>query len=221
MLKNQNKSMVTNVSSKTVARIAGAFYLAFILCAVGSDLIAHIGFGDAEKIIQTLTANPALFQVGFVISLLSAFFFFMAAWTLYVLLKPVNKNLALLFLLLNLIGVAIQCVGMLPLYAAILSVGNINPETYLFVNLFKNSVVMAQIFFGTWLFPLGYLVYKSTFLPKTLGIILIVDGFAILIWFFQAYLLPDYSWITYPGLVVSFVAEFGLALWLLIKGVRT
>jgi len=212
--------MIKDMLPKTVARIAGAFYLAFILSAIVSNLIAQVGFGDATKIIETLTANPAFFRVGFVISLLSAFFFFMAAWFLFVLLKSVNKNLALLFLLLNLIGVTIQCVGMLPLYAAVLSVGNINPETYLFVNLFKNSVVMAQLFFGTWLFPLGYLVYTSKFLPKTLGTILIVDGFAILIWFFQAYLLPDYSWITYPGLAVSFAAEFGLALWLLIKGVK-
>jgi hypothetical protein len=211
---------VADLSRKQVARIAGVFYLAYILASIIADAIAHIGFGDAPKIIQTLTSNPDLFKIGFVISLISAFFFFMAAWSLYVLLKPINKSLALLFLLLNLIGVTIQCFGMLPLYAAILSVGNINAETYLFVNLFKNSVIMAQLFFGTWLFPLGYVVYKSKFLPKFLGILLIIDGFAEMIWFLQAYLLPNYPQIHYPGLVVSFAAEFGLTLWLLIKGVK-
>jgi hypothetical protein len=206
--------------NKKIAKIAGAFYLLFILSSIIADLITHIGFGDATKIIQTLTTNPSLFRIGFVISLLSAFFFFMAAWSLYVLLKPVNKNLALLFLLLNLIGVVIQCVGMLPLYAAILSVGNIDPTIFIFVKLFKNSVVMAQLFFGVWLFPLGYLVYKSKFIPKTLGILLILDGFAVLIYFLQMYLLPDYPRIHYPGLLISFAAEFGLTLWLLIKGVK-
>lgn len=215
------RDTVLGLSPKIVARFAGAFYLAFILSSIIADAIAHIGFGDATKIIQTLTSNPDLFRVGFVISLLSAFFFFMAAWFLYILLKPINKNLALLFLLLNLIGVTIQCVGMLPLYAAILSVGNISPQTFLFVNLSKNSLIMAQLFFGTWLFPLGYLVFKSKFLPKILGILLIIDGFAVLIWFFQVYLLPDYPQIAYPGLVVSFVAEFGLTLWLLFKGIDT
>jgi hypothetical protein len=214
-------NIVADLSPKKIARFAGAFYLAYILASVIADLISHIGFGDAAKIIQTLTANPALFRVGFVISLVSAFLFFMAAWFLYVLLKHVHKDLALLFMLLNLIGVAIQCVGMLPLYAAVLSVGHITAQTYLFVDIFKNSVIMAQLFFGTWLFPLGYLVYKSRFLPKVLGIILIADGFAVLIWFFQAYLLPAYPQIHMPGLVVSFLAEFGLTLWLLIKGVKT
>ncbi len=207
-------------SNKTIARFAGAFYLAYILASVIADLIAHVGFGDAPKIIQTLTANPAMFRVGFVISLVSALFFFLAAWGLYVLLRPVNKDLALLFMALNLIGVTIQCAGMLPLYAAIASVGHISSETYIFVDVFKNSVVMAQLFFGTWLFPLGYLVYKSKYIPKTLGVLLIVDGFAVLVWFFQAYLLPAYPQIHMPGLVVSFFAEVGLALWLLIMGAR-
>jgi hypothetical protein len=213
--------MKISMTSKQVARIAGAFYLAYIFASIVADLIAHIGFGDAVKIVQTLTDDPSLFRVGFVISLVSAFLFFMAAWSLYVLLKSVNKSLALLFLMLNLIGVSIQCAGMLPLYAALLSANNINPQTYLFVDVFKSSVIMAQLFFGTWLFPLGYLVYKSKFMPRILGIILILDGFAVLIWFFQSYLLPEYPQIHYPGLVVSFIAEFGLALWLLIKGIKT
>ena len=208
-------------SNKKIARVAGAFYLAYILASVIADKIAHLGFGNAEEITQSLTANPFMFRVGFVISLVSAFFFFMAAWSLYVLLKSVNKNLALLFLLLNLIGVTIQCFGMLPLYAAVLSVNNINNTTTLYVNLFKNSVIMAQLFFGTWLFPLGYLVYMSKLLPKFLGIILLADGVAVIIWFLQEYLLPNSPQIHAPGLVVSAIAEIGLTLWLLIKGVKS
>jgi hypothetical protein len=53
---------------------------------------------------------------------------------------------------------------------------------------------------GTWLFPLGYLVYKSRFLPRLLGVLLMLDGIGVLIWFLQALLLPDYRAITYPGL---------------------
>ncbi len=90
---------------------------------------------------------------------------------------------------------------------------------YIALNLYKLSFVTAQLFFGTWLFPLGYLVYKSGFLPKFLGVLLILDGFAIVFWFFQAILLPDYPAISYPGMALSFVAEVGLGLWLLIKGV--
>ena len=91
---------------------------------------------------------------------------------------------------------------------------------YLSINVYKAGWVTAQLFFGTWLFPLGYLVYKSGFLPRFLGVLLVLDGFAVLIWFLQALLLPAYPAIHYPGLALSFVAELGLALWLLVKGVK-
>ena len=96
----------------------------------------------------------------------------MAAWGLYVLLRPVNKNLALLFLLLNAVGVAIQGASMLWLVSAMLqgdvtshmqahSAAQLEGLAYLSINVYKMGLVTAQLFFGTWLFPLGYLVYKS------------------------------------------------------------
>jgi len=87
-------------------------------------------------------------------------------------------------------------------------------------NLYENGFSIAQLFFGTWLLPLGYLVYKSGFLPKLLGILLIIDCFAILIWFFQFFLLPGYEVISYPCLAVSVIAEFSLCGWLLVKGAK-
>jgi len=91
---------------------------------------------------------------------------------------------------------------------------------YLSIDVYKTGFVTAQLFFGAWLFPLGYLVYKSGFLPRFLGVLLVLDGIAVLIWFLQALLLPDYPALRYPGIVVSFLAEVGLALWLLVKGVK-
>jgi hypothetical protein len=91
---------------------------------------------------------------------------------------------------------------------------------YLSINAYKLGFVTAQLFFATWLFPLGYLVYKSGILPRFLGVLLVLDGIAVVIWFLQALLLPDYPAIRTPGLAVSFVAELGLGLWLLVKGVR-
>jgi len=69
--------------------------------------------------------------------------------------------------------------------------------------------------------PWALLVIKSRFLPRLLGILLILDGFAEMIWFIQALLLPAYPAIKVPGTVVSLLAEVGLALWLLIKGVSS
>jgi hypothetical protein len=155
----------------------------------------------------------------------------MAAWGLYVLLRAVNEHLALLFLLLNAVGVAIQCASMFPLISAMLlgdgssrmqaySAAQLEGLAYLSINLYKTGFVTAQLFFGAWLFPLGYLVYKSGSIPRFLGVLLILDGFGVLLWFLQGLLLPAYHAISYPGLAVSFVAEVGLALWLLVKGVK-
>ena len=171
------------------------------------------------------------FRLGLVVALSSGFLFLMTAWGLYVLLRRVNKNLALLFLLLNTVGVAIRCASMLSLVSAVLqgdvashmqafSAAQLEGLAYLSINVYKTGFVTAQLFFGTWLFPLGYLVYKSRFLPRFLGVLLMLDGVAVLIWFLQALLLPDYPAIRYPGLAVSFVAEVGLALWLLVMGAK-
>ena len=69
----------------------------------------------------------------------------------------------------------------------------------LFLNLYTNGFMIAQIFYGTWLLPLGYLVFKSGFLPRILGILLIIDFLAVLIWFFQFFLFPGYEVITISG----------------------
>ena len=180
---------------------------------------------------NNILSSQSLFRVGFMSELLSAMFFVLAAWALYVLLKPVNKNLALLFLLLNLGGVAIECINALNLFTALQLFGGANYLSVFqtdqlqamamsFLNSYTNGFMIAQLFFGTWLLPLGYLVYKSRFLPRLLGILLILDFFGVMIWFFQFFLFPGYEILSYPGLAVSFVAEISLSLWLLIKGVK-
>jgi len=218
-------------TNKKTARIAGFFYLMFIATSILADRFASIGFGDAAAIVNKIMAQVLLFRTGFVIGLLSALFFLLAAWALYVLLKPVNENLALLFLLLNLVGVAVQCFSMLPLLGAqliysgadtlkVFPTAQLQGLAVLLTNLYKSGFIIAQLFYGTWLLPLGYLVYKSGFLPRILGILLIIDFFAVMIWFFQFFLFPGYEVILYPCWVVSFIAELGLTLWLLIMGAK-
>ena len=214
-----------------VARITGGFYLGFIVASVLAGTLGHIGLGTAQQVYQAIVTNTSSFRLGLVIAFISAFLFLLSAWGLYVLLRPVNKDLALLFFLLNTVGVAIQCASMIPLVSALLqgdaasrmqaySPAQLEGLALLSINVYQTGFVTAQLFFGTWLFPLGYLVYKSEILPRFLGVLLLLDGIGVLIWFFQALLLPAYPAIRYPGLAVSFIAEVGLALWLLIKGVK-
>ncbi len=217
-------------SRKKDARRAGILYLAFVITCIFAGVVRSrlIVLGDASKTAELLKNSIWLFRISIVADLTSAVLFLLAAWALYVLLKPVNKNLAMLFLLLNATGVAVQCLSLLFLFAPTLVNGSadlqkaLQPEqldalNLLFLNLHKSGFMIAQIFYGTWLFPLGFLVHKSGFLPKWLGVLLMADCVGVLIWFFQFFLLSGYDVISYPGLAVSIIAEFSLALWLIIR----
>jgi hypothetical protein len=214
-----------------LARITGGLYLTYVLASVFAGVLGSIGLGTVPQISQAILTDPGSFRLGLVIALISGCLFLVVAWGLYVILRPVNRDLALLFLALNAVGVAIQGAAFLSLVSALLqadaashmeaySAAQLEGLAYLSIGVYKAGWVTAQLFFGAWLFPLGYLVYKSGILPRWLGVLLVLDGVAVMIWFLQALLLPDYPAIRYPGLVVSFVAEVGLALWLLVKGVK-
>lgn len=221
-------------SPNKIARMAGFFYLAFFVTFFLAGSGAHatfVGPDNAAAIAESIVTSESLFRLGFVSFVLSAMFFFLSAWALYVLLRPVNQDLALLVVLLNLCGVAIKCASLLgelstllllsnPDYSSPFDANQLQALAALFLNVFGSGFMIAQIFFAAWLLPLGYLVYKSGFLPRILGILLILDFFAILIWFVQFFLFPAYEAISYPGLALSFVAEGSLCLWLLVKGVN-
>ena len=219
---------------KKDARLAGFFYLVYFVLFFLADNGVHstsVGTGDTAEVASKITTSEWLFHIGFVSFLFAAAFFLLAAWALYRLLKVVDHDLALLFLLLNLAGVSIKCVSLLCELAAMLLLSSVEllkafqadqlqAMATLFLDLYKNGFMIANIFFGVWLFPLGYLVYKSGFLPKILGILLLLDGVAILVWFFQVFFFPAYEFISYPLLAESFIAEASLCLWLLFMGIR-
>lgn len=209
--------MKTKTKHRTFARITGAVFLAYFACMILSDVLGRIGFGAPEVVYRIILDTPRRFNFAIVLSLVSSFLFLATAWGLYRLFKPTHADLAAAFLILNAVGTAIHCASLLPLMAAFRLT---EPEALIAVGVYKSGFASAQLFFGTWLFPLGYLVRKSGILPRILGILLILDGLGVLIWFFQSFLLPDLRVIIYPGLVASFVAEFSLALWLLLRGVR-
>jgi hypothetical protein len=211
--------------------MAGLFYLIYILASIIADLFGNFVFADASATVNHIMTHPLQFRIGVVISMFAYVLFLLAAWYLYNLLKSVNKNSALLFLLLNLGGFAILVYSHLNLissltllsgvdYLEVFQPDQLQAQATFFINAYHNGSTIAQIPFAVWLLPLGYLVFKSGFLPKILGVLLIVDCFTLLISVLQHSLLPNCVVISYPAWVVGFVAEFGLALWLLIKGVK-
>ncbi len=218
-------------SRGTVARWAGGLYLAYILANVLASRVGDIGLSDAEALRATITGDESRFRWGLVAALGSALLFVLTAWALYVLLRPVDEPLALLLLVLNAVGVAVQCASYLPLLAVLaqadsavnvhaLSAPQLDALALLSVSTYRVGFVMAQVFFAAWLFPLGWLVLRCGFLPRFLGWLLLVDGVAVIIWFLQVFLAPGHPAVSYPSWAVGFIAELGLALWLLVKGVK-
>jgi hypothetical protein len=222
-------------TNKKTARMAGFLYLLYILVSIFADVLGRsklIVLGDAATTARNIIESAWQFRIGFVVDLVAALLFLLTAWALYVLLKQVNENLALLFLLLNLVGVAVWCVSDLFLitsqlllsgadYLKVFQTDQLQALAMLFLNIYKNGFSgIAQIFFSAWLFPLGYLVFKSGFLPKILGIILMVECFGWLMYPIQFFLFPGNEVLTYLSSAVGFIGEFSLALWLLIMGAK-
>jgi hypothetical protein len=97
-------------------------------------------------------------------------------------------------------------------YLQVFQTDQLQALAMLFLNLYQIGFMISQIIMNLWLFPLGYLVFKSGFLPRILGILLIIDGFGMLIWLFQFFFFPGYKTISYQFLAVSFIAEVSLCL---------
>lgn len=222
-----------NALNKT-ARIAGLLYLIYIAIHISADVIGRsriIVYGNAAATAENIMASAWKFRIGFMLDLFAAALFLLTAWALYRLLKPVNEDLALLFLLLNMSGVVIQCASdfFLPAsqfllsgadYTKALRIDQLQALAMSFLYLYKNGFMIAQIFYGAWLFPLGCAVFKSGFLPRILGVVLMVHCCTWLMTSLQFFLFPAFTAITYVSYPLGLIAELGLTLWLLIMGAK-
>jgi hypothetical protein len=212
------------------ARLAGLLYLAlaalsaFGLVYVPSMLIVP---GDAAATANNIVTSESLFRLGFVSDLVAFTVNIFVALLLYKLLKPVNRGIASLMVILILMGLAIGMLNELNQFAALLILGSDHLTAFtaaqsqalasLFLDLYEHGFTIAHIFWGLWLFPMGYLVFKSGFLPKVIGVLLIVAGLGYLTDFTLFFLFPD---ITVTVSDFTFVGEVVLILWLLIRGVN-
>lgn len=230
---DEKESNIMNTHKQT-ARMAGILYLVYMVFHIVAGAIGRnrlFVFGDAAATAQNIMASELQFRISLMVDLLGAVLFVLAAWALYVLLKPVNKNIALLFLLLNMGGVTVYSINLVNQVAALLLLSSTDylgvfqtdqqqALAMLSLYIYSNGYMIAQIFFGAWVFPLGYLVFKSGFLPRILGVVLMIHCFTWLSYVLLFFLFPDFTAITYVSWLLGFIAEFGLTLWLLIMGAR-
>ena len=186
-------------ANKKTARMAGFLYLTYFVIHIFADVFGRskiIVFGDAAVTAQNILASEWQFRVG-IMSDLGAV-----------------QSFSDLFLF------ASQLVLNGADYLKVFQTDQLQALAMLFLYLYKNGFMIAQIFDGAWLFPLGYLVFKSGFLPKLLGIVLMVHCATWLMTSLQFFLFPGFDAITYVSYPLGFIAEFGLTLWLLIMGVK-
>ncbi len=217
------------MSIKNLARVGGVLYLAVAVAGGFSEYVrtSNTVAGDAAATAANLAAHATLFQVAFAADLADLPLFLAVGIILYVVLRPVNAPLALAMLVLNAVSVPIQAINMLSHAGALLAATNGSfgvggPDAVLFLlDIRRIGYLIAQIFFGLYLLPLGYLVYRSGSFPRALGLILMagaagyVGGVAAS---FAATGLES-GVATYFGLIGG-LAELVFLLWLVVKGVR-
>src|ERR1700720_4981737 len=202
-----NKRRADMKSTKKKARIAGVLYLVngvtgfFSIIHVPSRLMVS---GNATATANNILASERLFRLGIVSELICAVEFIFLLWVLYRLLGGVNKTHASLMVILGLLQIPIMFVNVLNEIAALallrgadfLSVFDLSQRQALAMqclNLHGEGFVVAGIFWGLWLFPFGVLLFRSGFLPRILGVLLIAAGFGYLADSLTSLLLPSYE----------------------------
>lgn len=223
------------MSKNQLARLAGALYLILAVSGGFSQLYVRTNVkvaGDAAATAENIRASETLFRVGFVTDLVNIACFILVAFALYVLLSPVDQKLAAAFVVFNAISVAVMGLNMLnhagalvvatdPTYAAALGAASADALALLFLELHGHGYLIAQIFFGLWLLPLGYLVYRSGYFPRALGVLLMVGCFSYLADLVAIYLSPSFESSLSGYLVLpAALAEISFLLWLLVKGAK-
>jgi hypothetical protein len=223
-------------SPKRLARIAGFLYLLVgIFGGFAEGFVDPKMYvaGNAAATAGNVVANSGLVRLGVVAHLLDATFFVFLAMTLYILLQHVNKSVARAMLVLVALAVGIISLNAVfqfeglrvatdSAYAAAFGAAGSNALVLLLLDIQHYGTFSAQVFFGLWLVPLGYLAYKSSRLfPKWLGVVLIVGGVSYLVDLLAAFLAPDLSQTIHALIPIpTAFAEISMLLYLLVVGVK-
>jgi hypothetical protein len=216
------------ISPLVRARVAGSLYLIANLFAPFTLLYLPSRFivrGDAAGTANNVIASESL-RLGIVGNLFTFIANIFLALALYQLLKVVNKNMAALMVILFLVGVPIAMLNELTQLAILQLLGGadylsayptdqLQALAYLLLRLHDQGLLIAHIFFGLWLLPMGTLVFKSGFIPKMVGVLLAIAGVGYVVQSFAAFLGYNVNIILFTGL-----GELVFLLWLLIKGVN-
>lgn len=220
--------------TRNPGRLAGLLYIIasipgfFALLYVPGKLIVS---GDATATAQNISASQMLFRLGIAAELVGQALFIFVAVALYYLLKGVNPRHALLMLILILSSIPITFLNEVNSMAALACVRGAGflaafdkPQrdalAMLFVNLHSYGFDVIQIFWGLWLFPLGLLVYRSGFIPRIFGVLLMANCVTFPVDSFMSLLLPQYERTVSRWMMPLGFGELAFMFWLLIMGAK-
>jgi len=222
-------------STKKQARAAGILYfLLGITAPIGLEYVPAklIVSGDATATADRIRSSEALLRVGIGSELFHQAVCVFLALALYRLFKPVSENLARQLVALGaFVSVPIMFLNVVNEVAALTLVSGagylsafskpqLDALAYLFIRMHGQGIVVASIFWGLWLFPFGLLVIRSGFIPRFLGVLLLIAGVAYLVAAFGTLLMPKLAHTVGPIAGILEIAEVPIIFWLLIWGAR-
>jgi Domain of unknown function (DUF4386) len=222
-------------ANKTTARLAGLIYL--IVVGTGIFSLAYVPatlivWGDASKTFQNISESQMLFRMSLVSSAICYVAFLLLPFVLYCLLHSVNEIAAKLMIILSVVSVPISMLNLQNKYAVLTLINGTNylkfdashiqSQMMLLLENYDNGILIVSIFWGLWLFPFGFLVYKSGFLPRILGILLMLGCCGYLVNFVGNTMFENFgaSLISNIASKPQAFGEIGTCLWLLIRGIN-
>jgi hypothetical protein len=221
------------ISINATARRAGVVYFVFMIVAIYRGFLfpAFLVPGDAAATAQNIIAGEPVYRIGILIGFVTLIMFIFLVVILYRLFRDVDKSCAMLMVLLVSIGVAVALANLLnqfaPLvllsgadYLSVFTKPQLDALALGFLRFHSNGGQIANAFWGLWLFPFGILVIKSKFIPRFLGILLMVAGLGNLTSSVTALVLPEYTHGVSQVMMPLYFGEVPIIFWLLITGAK-
>jgi hypothetical protein len=222
-------------ATKKTAKTAGWQYLLLAITGIFSLMYVPstlIEFGDATTTAKNIATSALLFRAGILVGLISQIVFVFLVLTLFRLFKEINRRHAALMVALVVVSATagfivtlnFLVVSILLSDADFLSVfdkSQLDALAYLFLRLHSQALLGVQIFWGLWLFPFGLLVFRSHFIPKIFGVLLIIAGVGYVLDSVAFFLLPQYKDALTPFFTIMEIGELPIIFWLLIVGATT
>lgn len=222
-------------SPQLYARIGGALYLLIIVIGLFGEAFVRdklIVSGDATATAKNIMASESLWRFHIAAELFLLICAIVLLMILFVLLRPISRELTLLALFFNLVSIGLEAATAMYLIAALFPLGNaaylkaFPPEQLyamatLSLKSHGNGFSVSLLFFGCFCVVIGRVIFRSGFLPKAVGALMQIAGLCYLVGSFALILTPSFANRLFPGILLpSFVGEASLCLWLLVKGVN-